>query len=311
VTTPGGQTFTDVNRGRAAVGPAGGVRVAGGSATAVGGPFGGAAAVRRGGVAAGPYGGVVGGYRGGVAVGGYRGGVAVGGYRGGAVVGHTTAYLSPNTLRASAAVVRSGAAYSVFTPRWYGVHTAAWVAPRWVAPVWVPPVWGTVATFCNIVGPPVVYDYGSSVVIQDDTVYVNGESAGSAVDYAAQAATIADTGRQAPPAQSDEWQPLGVFGMIQGDEQEAQRIFQLGVNRAGVIRGNYYDTVADNTMPVYGSVDPKSQRAAWSIGEKKDVVFEAGLNNLTQNETTVLVHFGKDRTQQMMFVRLEGPKDGK
>ena len=115
--------------------------------------------------------------------------------------------------------------------------------------------------------------------------------------------------RQAPPAQTDEWQPLGVFGLIQGDEKEAQRIFQLGVNRAGVIRGNYYDAVADNTMPVYGSVDPKSQRAAWSIGEKKDVVFEAGLNNLTQNETTVLVHHGKDRTQQMMLVRLEQPKD--
>jgi hypothetical protein len=40
-------------------------------------------------------------------------------------------------------------------------------------------------------------------------------------------------------------------------------------------------------------------------------VFEAGLNNLTQNETTVLVHYGKDRTQQMMLVRLEEPKDGK
>jgi hypothetical protein len=71
------------------------------------------------------------------------------------------------------------------------------------------------------------------------------------------------------------------------------------------------DDVADNTMPVYGSVDPKSQRAAWSIGEKKEIVFEAGLNNLTQNETTLLVHYGKVRTQQMMLVRLGEPKDGK
>jgi hypothetical protein len=112
------------------------------------------------------------------------------------------------------------------------------------------------------------------------------------------------------PADSDDWQPLGVFGLIQGDEQVAQRIFQLGINKAGIIRGNYYDAVADNTLPVYGSVDQKSQRAAWSIGEKKDIVFEAGLNNLTQDQSTVLVHFGKDRTDQMALVRLPEPADG-
>ncbi len=64
------------------------------------------------------------------------------------------------------------------------------------------------------------------------------------------------------------------------------------------------------TLPVYGSVDQTSQRAAWSIGEKKDVVFEAGLNNLAQDQTTVLVHFGKERSQRMLLVRLEEPKDG-
>jgi hypothetical protein len=69
--------------------------------------------------------------------------------------------------------------------------------------------------------------------------------------------------------------------------------------------------VADNTLPVYGSVDRKTRRAAWSIGEKKDIVFEAGLNNLTRNETVVLVHFGQDRSEQMVLVRLEEPTDGK
>ena len=97
----------------------------------------------------------------------------------------------------------------------------------------------------------------------------------------------------------------GVFGIIQGDEKIAQRIFQLAVDKAGVIRGNYYDAVADNTLPVYGSVNPKSQRAAWSIGEKKDIVFEAGLNNLTQTETAALVHYGKDRTEQVALRPVE------
>jgi hypothetical protein len=311
VTTPGGRTYTDVNAGRASVGPAGGVRVAGGSASSVRGPYGGGAAVGyRGGVAVGPAGGVMAGAsRGGVAVGPY-GGVAAGSRVG--VVGHTTTYMSPNTMRAAAHVARSGYAYSVFTPNWYRTHTVAWTATRWVGPgIWVPPVWPAVATFVGVSAPPILYDYGSTVVIQNDTVYVNGESVGSAADYSAQATTIADTGRQVQPPADDQWQPLGVFGMIQPEDKVAQRIFQLAVNKSGVIRGNYYDSVADTTTPVYGSVDPKSQRAAWSIGDKKDIIFEAGLNNLTQNESTLLIHYGKERTQQMMLVRLEEPKDGK
>ena len=63
----------------------------------------------------------------------------------------------------------------------------------------------------------------------------------------------------------------------------------VGVNKAGVLRGNYLDAVADNILPVYGSVDKKTQRVAWSIGQKKDIVFEAGLNNLTQEQTILLV----------------------
>src|SRR5262249_35027150 len=126
--------------------------------------------------------------------------------------------------------------------------------------------------------------------------------------YATQATQFADAGRQAQPAKDDDWQALGVFGMIQPDEKVAQRIFQLAVNKAGIIRGNYYDAVADTTTPVYGSVDPKSQRGAWQIGDKKTIVFETGLNNLTKDQTSLLVHYGTDRTDQMMLVRLEEPK---
>jgi hypothetical protein len=99
----------------------------------------------------------------------------------------------------------------------------------------------------------------------------------------------------------------GGFGMIQGEEKVAQHIFQLAVNKGCVVRGNYYDAVADSTLPVCGSVDPKTQRVAWSIGEKKTIVFETGLENLTQEQITVLVHYGKERTEQMVLVRLEEP----
>jgi hypothetical protein len=307
VTTPGGQTFTTGHRAGGSVGPYGGATFHAGSGAATSGPFGAAAVGRRGGVAVGPYGNAVGGFaRGGVAVGPY-GGVAGGR---GFVAGHATGYYSPVALRTSAAAVR-GYRYPYFTPTWYAGHAAAWAATRWVAPLWVAPTWPAVSTFVGVTAPPAEYDYGGTVVINDDAVYVDGNPAGTAADYAAQATAIADVGRATKPADSDEWQPLGVFGLVRENETVAERIFQLAVNRAGVVRGNYYDAVADNTLPVYGSVDRATQRVAWSIGDKKDVVFETGLGNMTKAESTALVHFGKDRTQQMMLVRLEEPKDGK
>jgi hypothetical protein len=89
--------------------------------------------------------------------------------------------------------------------------------------------------------------------------------------------------------------------------QARKRITDLVSKRSSVIRGNYYDAFADNTLPVYGSVDKKTQRAAWSMGEKQDIVFEAGIANLTREETPILVHYGKDNKQHFTLVRVEQP----
>jgi hypothetical protein len=81
-------------------------------------------------------------------------------------------------------------------------------------------------------------------------VYVNGESAG----------TIADAGQQAKRSKDEKWQWLGVFAMVQGEETTAYYLFQHAINRDGVIRGNFYNTVTDSAEPVAGSVDLKTQR---------------------------------------------------
>jgi hypothetical protein len=99
--------------------------------------------------------------------------------------------------------------------------------------------------------------------------------------------------------------------MVQGEEKSSNHVFQLAVNKQGVIRGNYYDAVTDSTALVYGSVDKKSQRAAWTIGDNKNPVYEAGIANLTENETTMLVHYGADRTQQFTLIRIEEPETNK
>jgi hypothetical protein len=39
-------------------------------------------------------------------------------------------------------------------------------------------------------------------------------------------------------------------------------------------------------------------------------VFEAGISNLTKDDAPVLIHIGKDKTQQLMLVRVP-PQDPK
>jgi hypothetical protein len=336
VTTPGGRTATRVGAGGAAAGPGG--RAVGGrtSAGAVSGPSGGAAGVSRQGTAIGPGGAVHGSSRAGVAAGPYgaaagvsRGGAAVGsggavGVRSGAAAGRVgavggaaygrvgTYHVSGSALRTQGVAVRSSFGhYSAFTPAWYGRYPGAWRASRWAgagAAAWAAPAWGTVASYCSYAEAPRYYDYGSSVVYQDDQVYVEGGDPLPAETYAQQAIAFADAGRAAKPPEKEEWQPLGVYAAVRGDEQTSDKILQLAVSKGGVIRGNYYDAFADSTLPVYGSVDRKTQRAAWSIGEKKQVVFEAGIANLTRDETPILVHYGTGKTQQLTLVRVKQPE---
>ncbi len=101
---------------------------------------------------------------------------------------------------------------------------------------------------------------------------------------------------------------LGVWAMVKGDETESNNILQLAVNKDGVIRGNHYNALTDKTEPLQGSVDKETQRAAWTIGGNSTVVSETGVYNLTQDETEMLIHYGKDRTEQWTLVRLEEPE---
>jgi hypothetical protein len=151
---------------------------------------------------------------------------------------------------------------------------------------------------------PVYYDYGSNVVYEGDSVFVNGDAVATQDEYGQQAARIADTGMQARGNTQGPWLPLGVFAMVQGEQVSGNDLFQLAINKEGVIRGNYFSALSDTTLPVYGAMDKKTQRAAWTVGDRKQPIFEAGFANLTRSETTMLVHFANDRTQQWTLVRI-------
>jgi len=77
------------------------------------------------------------------------------------------------------------------------------------------------------------------------------------------------------------------------------------------VRGTYYNKADKNTQPVEGAVDKKTQRITWLVADRKDILFDTGLYNLTKDETTLLVHLGKDKTEQWTLVRLKDPKGQK
>jgi len=58
-----------------------------------------------------------------------------------------------------------------------------------------------------------------------------------------------------------------VFAISYDQQTKANLVRQLAVNKQGVIRGNYTVTMTNDTQPVTGSVDKKTQRAAWTIGK--------------------------------------------
>jgi hypothetical protein len=220
-----------------------------------------------------------------------------------------TNYLSSGALAAQGVSVRNRYANAnFFTPSWYQSTPGAWYPSNWAGSgVWAPAAWGSVAGFCGYTSDPMYYDYGNSLVYQDDQVYYNGDPIASVADYAAQALALSGAGRDARVPADEEWQSLGVFGIAMEDGQVGNDVFQLAVDKGGVIRGTYFNAAANTNQPIYGSVDPKSQRAAWTVGDAKDQVFETGIYNLTQDETPMLVHTGKDQTQQWTLVRLPQP----
>lgn len=98
--------------------------------------------------------------------------------------------------------------------------------------------------------------------------------------------------------------------MLASDEVVPHTIIQLAINKQGVLRGTSLNTITNEAQTIiYGSVGTKTERAAWTVGDEKLPVYEAGIANLTLNETTMLVHFSKGNTKQYTLARMEAPAE--
>ena len=197
---------------------------------------------------------------------------------------------------------------------WYGNHFGCWWPGGWWggwgwglgAGMMMGLAWGELAGWGGYGTAPVAYNYGTTVCYQDDGVYVQGTRVGTAEEYAQQASAIASQGGpEVKVAADDQWRPLGVFALARSEETNPSTFLSLAIDKDGLLRGTYYDAVSDSTMNITGKVDKKTQRAAWTIGDKKTPVYEAGLSNLTQQQTTILVHRDGGKVEQMMLVRVD------
>jgi hypothetical protein len=201
---------------------------------------------------------------------------------------------------------------------WYANHFNRWWPGGWWggfgwgmgAGMLAGLAWGDLAGWGGYGSAPVSYNYGTTVCYQDDGVYVQGSRVGSAEEYAAQATTLAVAGgADAKIPADDQWRPLGVFALARAEETNPSTFMSLAIDKDGLLRGSYYDAVSDSTTNITGKVDKKTQRAAWTIGDKKTPVYEAGLSNLTQRQTTILVHRDGGKVEQMLLVRVQdGPE---
>jgi hypothetical protein len=223
-------------------------------------------------------------------------------------------FYSPTALHAQAiGGQRWFAGRGYFTPGWVTAHPWAWSpagysAAAWATAAWTAATWPAMGTWFNWGNAPVYnYDYGTDIVYQGGNVYYGGQSAGTAAQFYQEAADLAGSGTDAKAGQDGQWLPLGVFGLLSGGQKSPEMIFQLAVNKDGLLRGNYYDQVAQKNLPVSGTVDKKTQRVAWHVGDNKNLVVETGLANLARDESTALVHFGPDRTEQFQLLRMKQP----
>jgi hypothetical protein len=317
VTTPGGREINKVGRAGGVAGP-GGNAVGGRAGVTTGsGPGGSFGSAYKGGVAVGPQGAAAGGARAGTATGvgrtvsgAARAGVAAGPY-GAAAAGGAVARGATGTYYRSAAAVASQG-YTVRQNFRSFAQDNPLLTARWLGPTYRPITWTALAGFAGygaFAAEPAYYDYGDSVVYSGDTVMFNGEPVCSADQYAQQAIDIAAVGTEAKAdPKAGEWQQLGVFAMVGEGEEKSTNLFQLAINKEGVIGGEYYNALTDTTEPVRGSVGKETQRAAWTVADRKFPVYEAGIANLTRDETTMLVHFSKEKAQQFALIRIQKPE---
>jgi hypothetical protein len=184
---------------------------------------------------------------------------------------------------------------------------ASIVAAAW----WTAPTYGYTAGYCGCTEEPVSYQYGDEgIYVEDGNVYMGDQVVATEQEYYEEAVEIAGEFQDEEDVNDDgEWMPLGVFAVVSESQTKSDMTLQLAINKEGAIRGNLSMELTDEVIQVKGAVDKETQRVAFRLEGKDDILVECGLYNLTEDVLTVLVHQGKDKQVERGLVRLTQEED--
>ena len=136
------------------------------------------------------------------------------------------------------------------------------------------------------------YDYGDdgNVCYRDDAVYVNDKRYASTDEYYEQAKAIASAAPRMSEAQAAkvEWLPLGVFAYSKKSVSDTHMYLQLAVSKEGIIGGTFFNDATNTSRPLEGTVEEKTQRAAWMFadGKNTEIIMETvSYTHLRAHET--------------------------
>lgn len=204
-----------------------------------------------------------------------------------------------------------------YSPAYGGWHYHHWLPYYPYNYWWTVPTWSRVTTWFswNLAAnaawqQPIYYDYGQggNVYTQNNMVYIGGQEVSTPAEFAESAAVLAtvEPPKDEAQAAAAEWMPLGTFAMSTGErDTEPTRVVQLAISKDGILSGTLYNYQTEQSAAIQGKVDQATQRVAFRIGERDNLIAETGLYNLTQDEVPVLVHFGTEKTEKFLFIRLK------
>jgi hypothetical protein len=207
-----------------------------------------------------------------------------------------------------------------FTSNWYANHPQAWKSVNFTNGTNSAATWTGLSKWLDLnsksTSSPVNYggytetmifvtEDGASTAAVETTVYGNNAEQKQQAKKAGQLASHGTTVEK-----NAKWMPLGVYGLLAGNQTQSNVTLQLNVSKSGAVRGTYYDLLSDTTQTVKGSVDKQNQRVAWTIATNPSVVFETSLSNLTENAGQVFVHFGDKQTRKWTLVQMNSNTTG-
>lgn len=183
-----------------------------------------------------------------------------------------------------------------FSPEWYSRHPDAW------RPAGPPANWWKVADAASVtdwIAGTVALAGGAAGAGR--VAQAGGEQPGA---DGLRSVLVLQSGH-GPEAAAGDWLPLGVFAVVPPGGGSAHNYQQLVVDRSGAIRGNFYDAISDTVLPITGSVDRTTLRAAWSVASNGSR-FETAVASLAAPPRKVSVSSG-DGSRDLELVPIDGP----